>query len=243
MRTSLKLVVLATCLLGPGCQFACTVARNIVHEPLLACDEKATKHRCRKLGKQAWNEMVRQYGDAFSCDYREGFVDGFVDYLYYGGCNGGPAGSGGCTGGHCGAANTANATPAANPVAPGENVEYPVCPPVPPERYRRKRYMTPEGCAAVEDWFAGFRHGAATAMASGLRNLVVIPVQCPPVFGPDDGGPLPAATRPSSTPAKDSGTTMPPTDEITPPGSAGTLPPPRPNVEANPMPVTPPPGR
>ena len=66
------------------------------------------------------------------------------------------------------------------------------CPPVcprcpPPNRYRRKEYMTPEGAAAIEEWYAGFRHGAATAMASGLRNLVVIPVQCPPKFGPDDG--------------------------------------------------------
>jgi hypothetical protein len=211
--------------------------RNTVHEPLLACDEKQTHHRCRKLGKQAWNEMVRQYGDAFSCDYREGFVDGFADYLFYGGCNGGPAGSG-CGTGQCGAHAATNPNPSTDSGA-GENIEYPVCAPVPPERYRRKKYMTPEGCAAVEDWFAGFRHGAATAMQSGLRNLVVIPVQCPPVFGPDDGGPLPKATRPT-TPASKNSTTMPPPDEITPP-SSDTLPPPRPNVEANPAPATPPP--
>src|SRR5262249_8215357 len=155
--------------------------------------------------------------EAFSCDYREGFVDGFADYLYYGGCNGGPAGSG-CATGQCGATNAGNANPTVNAGAPGESVEYPVCPPVPPGRYRRKRYMTPEGCAAVEDWFAGFRHGAATAMASGLRNLVVIPVQCPPVFGPDDGGPIPGASRPGATPPKGTTSPMPPPDEITQPG-------------------------
>src|SRR6478735_9079595 len=137
MRIPVRPFLLAACLVGPGCQFACHVVRNTVHEPLLACDEKQTHHRCRKLGKQAWNEMVRQYGDAFSCDYREGFVDGFADYLFYGGCNGGPAGSG-CGTGQCGAHAATNPNPSTDSGA-GENIEYPVCAPVPPERYRRKK--------------------------------------------------------------------------------------------------------
>ena len=57
-------------------------------------------------------------------------------------------------------------------------------PVVPPWRYRKASYETPEGYAAIEDWFAGFRHGANVALASGLRNLVVLPVALPdqPLF-------------------------------------------------------------
>src|SRR5262245_28925346 len=243
MRALLKPCLLGICLLvGQGCQFVCHLGRNVIHEPLFACDEKATWHRCEKLGKQAWNDMVHQHGEDFSCDYRSGFVDGFADYLYYGGCIGGSdqggcgSGQGGsCAGGTC-AAKPTNATGAG---MAGSYVENPVCPPVPPNRYRRKRYMTPEGVAAVEDWYAGFRHGAATAMASGLRNLVVIPVQCPPKFGPDDGF-QPETSNRGTTGAgagrKETVPPMPPTEEITPP-TADTLPLPRP-VEANP--VTPP---
>jgi hypothetical protein len=239
MRALLKPLLLGTCLLvGQGCQFVCHLGRNLVNEPLLACDEKATWHRCEKLGKQAWNEMVHQYGENFSCDYRKGFVDGFADYLYYGGCVGG-GDQGGCGSGEGGSC-AAKPSEASGAGTAGSYVEVPICPSVPPNKYRRKHYMTPEGASAVEDWYAGFRHGAATAMASGMRNLVVIPIQCPPKFGLDDGGQLPTSTRltgGAGAGGKDTVPPMPPTEEITPP-TADTLPPPRP-VEANP--VTPPP--
>src|SRR5205823_17094 len=161
MRTLLQPLVMAACLLGPGCQFACEIRRNLIHEPLMACDEKQIHHRCIKLGKQAWNEMVRQYGDSFSCDYRRGFVDGFADYLFYGGC----IGDGGCCAGQCGNGSAAGGSTTAQAADPGSYKEYPVCPAVPPERYRRKRFMTPGGCAAMEDWYAGVKHGAGTGTA------------------------------------------------------------------------------
>lgn len=241
MRMLLRSIVLAACTVGSGCQFVCHIGKNLIHEPVLACDSKALHHRCKKLGKQAWNEMVKQYGKEFSCDYRSGFVDGFADHLYYGGCQGSGgccAGEGGqCADGSCGGGSTKEAGAAGS----GENAEYAVCPAVPPESYRRKKYMTPEGMAAIEDWYAGFRHGAATAMASGLRNLVVLPVQCPPKFGLDDGFQTIKSQRPSSTKkGADTAPPMPPADEVTPPAT-DTLPTPRPNVEANPMPTTPPP--
>lgn len=54
-------------------------------------------------------------------------------------------------------------------------------PMVPPWRYRKAVYETPEGFQAIEDWFAGFRHGAGAAQASGLRNFVLVPLsQVPP---------------------------------------------------------------
>jgi hypothetical protein len=239
MRLLLRLILL-TSLFGSGCQFVCHIGRNLINEPLLACDSKQLHHRTRKLGKKAWNEMVKQYGEEFSCDYRDGFVDGFADYLYYGGCDSGGccAGDGeGCGGG--GSPVSASCTGGAGAGA-GDMTQYASCPAVPPEKYRRKKYMTPEGVAAIEDWYAGFKHGAATAMASGLRNLVVLPVQCPPKFGLDDGGKLPPSQIPTPAKPKDSAPPMPPADEVIPPGT-DALPPPRPNVEANPIPATPPP--
>ncbi|HEY1376854.1 MAG TPA: hypothetical protein VGF55_08665, partial [Gemmataceae bacterium] len=151
MRTRFTPVLLGVYLLGPGCSFYRNAALNIVHEPILALQEKTILRRHERLGRLAWDEMVAQYGCQFSEDYRAGFIDGFVDYLTYGGC----------TGDGCG--------------------EGPVIPAVPPPRYRRAKAMSPEGLRAAEDWFMGFRHGSNTAMASGLRQLVVVPVFDRPV--------------------------------------------------------------
>jgi hypothetical protein len=48
-------------------------------------------------------------------------------------------------------------------------------PATPPFRYRTTCYQTPDGHTAIEDYNAGFAHGAAAARASGLRNLKVLP--------------------------------------------------------------------
>jgi hypothetical protein len=55
-------------------------------------------------------------------------------------------------------------------------------PAAPPWCYRTPRSLTPEGKQEVEDWFAGFRHGAAVARASGLRQAVVVPLALPPIY-------------------------------------------------------------
>ena len=92
-------------------------------------------------------------------------------------------------------------------------------PGAPPFRYWLARYETPEGHQAVEDWYAGFRHGAAAARASGYRELNVIPLSCPPVdavvdaeraahgpgpagmtFGPPGGLPPPLEVVPDQLP-------------------------------------------
>lgn len=46
---------------------------------------------------------------------------------------------------------------------------------VPPRRYWSFFYQSPEGYEAMQDWFAGWRHGNAMAKESGYRNLVIIP--------------------------------------------------------------------
>jgi len=55
-------------------------------------------------------------------------------------------------------------------------------PPVPPWTLRTASYETPAGHRAVEDWFAGFRHGANAARESGLRELVIVPGSVPPTM-------------------------------------------------------------
>jgi hypothetical protein len=48
-------------------------------------------------------------------------------------------------------------------------------PPLPPRQYWRITYETAQGHQAIEDWFAGFRFGAAVARGSGSRELGTIP--------------------------------------------------------------------
>jgi hypothetical protein len=49
-------------------------------------------------------------------------------------------------------------------------------PPLPPRRYWKAKYQTPDGRRAVEDWFRGYEHGAIAAQASGYRGLVTVPL-------------------------------------------------------------------
>jgi hypothetical protein len=52
-------------------------------------------------------------------------------------------------------------------------------PALPPRRYWNDRYASPPGRQAVQDWFAGFRHGAAMARASGAREFAMVPLSTP----------------------------------------------------------------
>src|SRR5439155_20779353 len=53
-------------------------------------------------------------------------------------------------------------------------------PPLPPRQYWKIKYETAEGHQAIEDWFAGFRHGASVAQTTGYRQWVTIPSSLPP---------------------------------------------------------------
>jgi hypothetical protein len=54
-------------------------------------------------------------------------------------------------------------------------------PPVlPPPRYRHLRYQTPQGYAAIEEWFAGYRRGVEAARESGLRQWITGPTSLRP---------------------------------------------------------------
>jgi hypothetical protein len=45
--------------------------------------------------------------------------------------------------------------------------------------YQLTKYKTPAGIEAAQEWFAGFRYGAAVARASGLRDLILVPLSGP----------------------------------------------------------------
>jgi hypothetical protein len=134
----------------------------------------------------------------------------------------------------------------------GGNGEPPV---VPPFRYRLTRFKTPEGHKATEDWFAGFRHGAAVARASGLRELILVPLSAPIASPPEPQltAPLsPDSYRRGEAPArlpapKPAGPTLPPIEVLPSPyregpdnGNAEPLPPPR-NIRLPPLPIIQPP--
>lgn len=59
--------------------------------------------------------------------------------------------------------------------------------PTPPKRYLKTTVHTPESLSAIEEYYAGFHAGAIDAEASGLRQLMVVPVVVP----------MPCATDPS----------------------------------------------
>jgi hypothetical protein len=46
---------------------------------------------------------------------------------------------------------------------------------MPPYRYFGRSYQTPEGRAAVNDWYAGYRRGAQMAHDSPCRDLATVP--------------------------------------------------------------------
>jgi len=73
-------------------------------------------------------------------------------------------------------------------------------PAVPPQHYERGVLRSPEGQAKIEDWYNGYRHGAATARESGLREKVIIPIGRPPRTGSDL---LDQTSRLSQSPTQD----------------------------------------
>jgi len=85
----------------------------------------------------------------------------------------------------------------------GGHESYSDVPLLPPRSYWRVYYQSPEGNEAIQDWFAGWRHGVAMAKQSGYRNYVVVPTTMPPEdSGRKDG--LPPKPRPTEEKPKPS---------------------------------------
>jgi hypothetical protein len=83
-----KSVALAAAL-GPalaGCNIAHNTARNIVNEPHVVWTQHAIEHDLRKAAKTAWESAKAECSEhAASAEFRDGFRDGYVDYLDRGG--------------------------------------------------------------------------------------------------------------------------------------------------------------
>ena len=85
-------------------------------------------------------------------------------------------------------------------------------PPVPPRKYWGVRYETPEGHSAIQDWFAGFRHGAEMAAQSRYRDWIVLPTWVPPPQEPQQRrtGPADAPQEAGEQPAMPEPLPVPP---------------------------------
>ncbi len=80
------LIMFALCPLAMGCQLADNAAHNLTYEAKLTTAETLERCNYEKLARAAWETMERTGAcGAFSKDYADGFTDGFVDYLQFGG--------------------------------------------------------------------------------------------------------------------------------------------------------------
>ncbi|MCC6420327.1 MAG: hypothetical protein IT429_18995 [Gemmataceae bacterium] len=149
------LMTVGACVLCSGCALVGEGARNLLSIPAQAVEQVREGARNRRLARAAW-QQARAMGGPYSEDYGDGFCDGFVDHLEFGG-HGEP-------------------------------------PPLPPRRYWGVNYQTAEGNLAVQDWFAGFRHGAAVAMQTGYRRWITLPTSGsgahPPWLPPHEHPPI-----------------------------------------------------
>jgi hypothetical protein len=80
--------ILSVCgpFLATGCGLVVNTARNAYNEPVLALDECRFRHKTRRLADEAWDQYRSKLAiEAASPDFRDGFLDGYVDYLRFGG--------------------------------------------------------------------------------------------------------------------------------------------------------------
>jgi hypothetical protein len=69
-----------------GCNIAHSAARNIINEPHVVWTQVAIKHDLRKEARAAWETSRFECPEhAESAAFRDGFIDGYVDYLDRGG--------------------------------------------------------------------------------------------------------------------------------------------------------------
>jgi hypothetical protein len=88
MTTRVHVLLLALCLGGPGCTLTETAVHNTFLGPHQLWDEHYEDDRNRTLAIQAWQRACGEAADT-GPDYRDGFVEGYADFLKYGG-NGEP---------------------------------------------------------------------------------------------------------------------------------------------------------
>jgi hypothetical protein len=75
-----------------GCGLAITGTRNFVNEPRTYLDNFCLSHRARSFAKEAWKTHTRSCPEwAESEAYRDGYIDGYAEFLDLGGPSGPPS--------------------------------------------------------------------------------------------------------------------------------------------------------
>jgi hypothetical protein len=146
MKANICLCLVSACLSGclaarpsADASFLHLTGRNLCESTSRCFENQTFKHSAMKYAVAAYRQVCKLAPDgALSAHYRDGFLEGYIDYLDAGG-NGEPPAMG-------------------------------------PFRYQMHEYQTIEGRIALRDWFAGFRHGASVAKASGFREMILVPV-------------------------------------------------------------------
>jgi hypothetical protein len=96
----------------------------------------------------------------------------------------------------------------------------------PPWIYRSSHFDSPEGHQAIDDWFAGFRHGSVVAQESGYRQFVALPLSAQPLRGRRPPPTTPAATaEPDQLPYPRELEPVPPNSGAAEPGAVKSAPP------------------
>ena len=96
-------------------------------------------------------------------------------------------------------------------------------PVVPPRKYWKVTYQTPQGHEAINDWFSGYRFGVIAAADSGFRELVTIPLSIPPEkIAPGQSAEKPYQSRPSTEPQPEAMLEVAPQSSLVSPESAGS---------------------
>jgi hypothetical protein len=88
MTTRGYVLLFVLCLGGPGCTLTETAVHNAFLGPHDLWNEHYEDNRNRTLAELAWQRVCGEVADA-GPDYRCGFIEGYADYLKYGG-NGEP---------------------------------------------------------------------------------------------------------------------------------------------------------
>ena len=82
MKDARRRIILALCLLQPGCSFVCYGAKNLIEAPLDARDREVMRGRFRGMADDAWKQAVADDPAlAYAFHYGCGFRRGFADYL------------------------------------------------------------------------------------------------------------------------------------------------------------------
>ncbi len=69
-----------------GCSILENTTRNAINEPHLVTSLLSLEYDLRKQAKEAWQQVRAEYPRrAFTAEFRDGFLDGYVDYLDRGG--------------------------------------------------------------------------------------------------------------------------------------------------------------